>query len=103
MGNMAVRLLPKKLREELRWEHSLHHASNLPMGWGFLIVEELNWGLIALSVLGAVILISVGTLLWSVLQADVQGGVGIGQYLIAALAVLISAYLLGYEPVHARL
>ncbi|KAK0724877.1 hypothetical protein B0H67DRAFT_117931 [Lasiosphaeris hirsuta] len=43
LGPMAVEMLPKKLWRALAWDGRVHDHFNIPHGWGFYIVEGINW------------------------------------------------------------
>lgn len=88
-------MLPKKLRNKLFWDSSVHDACNVPTGWGFYIVEGVDWFLASWYTLGIVLASTGLTIAWSTAKNDVQGAIGIGQYCMAVLAVLISTVLLG--------
>ncbi|KAK0671564.1 hypothetical protein QBC41DRAFT_270230 [Cercophora samala] len=97
LGPMAVEVLPKKLWAELRWDGQANDHFNLPTGWGFYIVEGTHWGLVwwwTVLVLGTVTILTVA---WSALMHDVQGGTGLGQYCLAAVALLGSVGLWHYN------
>lgn len=96
---MATEMLPKKLYSKVCWVNSVHHSRNLPYGWGFYIVEEVDWALVAWWVFGMVILLTTLTIAWSAVTKDVQGGTGIGSYSIAALALLVSVIILGTRSI----
>lgn len=53
---MASEMLPKKLYNKVCWVNSVHHSRNLPYGWGFYIIEEIDWALVAWWVFGMVAL-----------------------------------------------
>ncbi|KAK5663757.1 hypothetical protein OQA88_4188 [Cercophora sp. LCS_1] len=97
LGPMAVEVLPKKLWRALAWDRRVHDHFNIPQGWGFYIVEGINWPLVqwcaAITLFGVTVL----TVCWSVLMTDVQGGTGLGQYCLAVLALSVSVYLLKHS------
>ena len=93
-GCVAVQRLPKKLHCELTCAISVD-AVPLPEGWGIYVVEGFNWGLIRLIVAVFVVLTLVLSVTWSIAIGDVQGGVGIGQYAVALVAVALTTVLLG--------
>ena len=96
-GDMAVEMLPKKLWGPLRWDARQHDRYNVPSGWGFYIIEGINWGMVswvAGVVLGGV---TVLTVTWSVWAGDVQGGTGLGQYCLSVLTLSVSVWLLRYS------
>ncbi|KAI0860178.1 hypothetical protein F4860DRAFT_480382 [Xylaria cubensis] len=97
MGSMAVEMLPKKLHKGLSWDGSLNHPLNVPVGWGFYIIEGLDWLCVTWCVVITTLAVTLFTIFWSALMQDVQGGTGIGQYCIAVLAVMVSAALLATE------
>ncbi|KAI0549590.1 hypothetical protein F4679DRAFT_584307 [Xylaria curta] len=97
MGSMAMEMLPKKLRRELSWDASLNNPLNVPIGWGFYIVEGLDWLCVTWCIVITTLTVTLLTIFWSALMQDVQGGTGIGQYCIAVLAMIVSAALLATE------
>lgn len=90
LGSMAAEMLPKKLHEELLWDNRVNSVQNLPMGWGFYIVQGINRSLIAWVVAflssGTILL----TILWSAIRGDVQGGTGIGSFCMGTLAISVA-------------
>ncbi|KAL6411015.1 hypothetical protein AUP68_07449 [Ilyonectria robusta] len=90
-------MLPKKLRSKLFWDTSANNVFNAPIGWGFYIIEGVDWLAMTKWVFGFVLLATTFTIAWSTVRNDVQAGTGIGQYCIAVLAVLISTVVLGYS------
>ncbi|KAI1749652.1 hypothetical protein F4782DRAFT_512657 [Xylaria castorea] len=100
MGSMAVEMLPKKLRRDLSWDDSINNSLNVPVGWGFYIIEGLDWLGVTWCIVITTLAVTLLTILWSALMQDVQGGTGIGQYCIAVLAVMVSAVLLTTEGLH---
>jgi hypothetical protein len=89
-GSLAVERLPKKLREKL----SCHNNQlNVPVGWGIYIIEGYNWKLIRRCAGSAFLATFILTVLWCILKKDVQGGTGIGQYSIAALALALAMFV----------
>ncbi|KAI1735820.1 hypothetical protein F4680DRAFT_433980 [Xylaria scruposa] len=97
MGSMAMEMLPKKLRKELSWDGSLNNPLNVPIGWGFYIIEGLDWLCVTWCIVITTLTVTLVTIFWSALMQDVQGGTGIGQYCIAVLAMIVSAALLATE------
>lgn len=97
LGPMVVEMLPKKLWAELRWDGQAHDHFNIPTGWGFYIVEGIYWGLVWWWTVLLLVAVSILTVTWSALMGDVQGGTGLGQYCLAALAVLGSVGLWHYN------
>ncbi|KAK4446789.1 hypothetical protein QBC34DRAFT_468890, partial [Podospora aff. communis PSN243] len=95
-GPMAVEILPKKLWSQLRWDARANDRYNVPAGWGFYIVEGINWSLVSWCTAVALILVTALTMSWSIWAGDVQGGTGLGQYCLAVLTVSVSAWLLRY-------
>ncbi|KAK1750411.1 hypothetical protein QBC47DRAFT_418170 [Echria macrotheca] len=96
-GPGAVDILPKKLWSPLRWEPGAHGRYNVPDGWGFYIIEGINWSLISLCMAVASAAITIVTVAWSVRVGDVQGGTGLGQYCLAVLTLSVSVWLLKYS------
>jgi hypothetical protein len=89
LGSLAAEMLPKKLRQKLCWDSAANNMNNLPYGWGFYIIEDVDWIVVAVTVVGILFAITLLTIVWSMAKGDVQGGTGIGQYCVAILAVLI--------------
>ncbi|KAK1751395.1 hypothetical protein QBC47DRAFT_417310 [Echria macrotheca] len=96
LGPMAVEMLPKKLWSPLRWDAQAHGSFDIPAGWGFYIVEGINWPLVSWCAAVALLGVTVLTVVWSVLAGDVQGGTGLGQYCLAVLTLSVSMWLLKY-------
>jgi hypothetical protein len=94
LGPMAVDILPKKLWCQLRWDAGANGRWNVPEGWGFYIVEGVNWGLVSWCAGAALVLVTVLAVVWSVIVGDVQGGTGLGQYCLAVLTLGVSVWLL---------
>lgn len=93
LGTLAVERLPKKLNSKLSATNN--STSNTPVGWGIYIVDGYNWTLIRLlffCALALCITLGVG---WSVFKQDVQGGMGIGSFVVALLVSVLSVCLLG--------
>jgi type II secretory pathway pseudopilin PulG len=82
-------MLPKKLHQKLCWDGAANNMNNLPYGWGFYIIEDVDWVVVAVTVISILFAVTLLTIVWSMAKGDVQGGVGIGQYCVAVLAVLI--------------
>ncbi len=97
LGPMAVEILPKKLWSQLRWDALLNGRYSVPEGWGFYIVEGINWPLVSWCAAVALAAVTVLTVLWSVVAEDVQGGTGLGQYCLAVLTLSVSVWLLRYS------
>lgn len=97
LGPMAVEMLPKKLWSQLRWDVRANDRYNVPAGWGFYIVEGINWSLVSWCTAVALIAVTALTMSWSMWAGDVQGGTGLGQYCLAVLTVTVSAWLLKYS------
>ncbi|KAK4167659.1 hypothetical protein QBC43DRAFT_135738 [Cladorrhinum sp. PSN259] len=87
-GPMAVSILPKKL------DNPLCTASMNPTGWGFYIVEGINWPLVFWTTVVTLFVITVIALVWIECTGDIQGGMGIGQFCIGVVAVLASVWAL---------
>ncbi|KAK1836084.1 hypothetical protein QBC39DRAFT_296909 [Podospora conica] len=95
LGGMAVDMLPKKLWCELTWDERTHGRwGNVPEGWGFYVVEGINWGLVSWCAGVALVGATVLTVVWSAVLGDVQGGTGLGQYCLAALAFGVSVWFM---------
>lgn len=99
LGSMAAEMLPKKLHSKLGWDDTINNASNLPVGWGFYIVERVDWVVTAWCIVGIITVVTLLTIVWSTVKRDIQGGTGIGQYCIAALAFLTTAIMLGNRSI----
>jgi len=99
-GPIAVEILPKKLWCQLSWDDRINHHFNVPSGWGFYIVEGVNWPFVSWFIALAVAAVTLMTVLWSALM-DLQEGTGIGQYCIAVLAISLSVFLIrhGTQPI----
>jgi len=97
LGPMAVDILPKKLWCQLRWDAQANDRYNVPAGWGFYIVEGINWPLVSWCAAVALLGVTILTVTWSVWTEDVQGGTGLGQYCLAVLTLSVSVWLLKYS------
>lgn len=78
--------LPKKMNESIT-----HSEDPLPSGWGVHIIEGPHrraffWA--TLAILGASVLVST---LWAVLKNDVQGGFGVGAWMVSVPSALMMA------------
>jgi len=93
MGSVALRRIPKKLHCEISCGND---PNNHPVGWGIYIVEGFNWAVIRHYTLVALLVLSLLTIFWSILQQDVSGGMGIGQFSVAVVAVFLSVILIGH-------
>ena len=93
-GGVAAEVLPKKLYSPLAWNYDIHTASNQPRGWGFYIVEGIDWEFSACFVGVMMTAITVLTMAWSVISDDIQSGTSIGQYCIGGLALLMTVFAL---------
>ena len=87
--------LPKKLKKQLSCGESREVSmSEMSIGWGVHIIEGLNWFLVTCLVISLVICTGLFALVWSISrQAVLQEGFGIGQYLVAAIAVVMTALI----------
>ncbi|KLU91527.1 hypothetical protein MAPG_10045 [Magnaporthiopsis poae ATCC 64411] len=102
--SMAVERLPKKLHSSLE-DEMMRNTGNTaggcgspPIGWGIYIVEGLNWARIQVGVLVLLLATFPLSVVWSSKNEDVQGGMGIGQYLIALVVAVLTVSLLGFTP-----
>lgn len=87
-GSVIIERLPKKVGERLS-------SQQFPgFGWGVYIVEGYNWKLLRKSTLMALSISSIPMLSWSIWRKDVQGGIGMGQYLVAVLTLALSIIVL---------
>jgi hypothetical protein len=86
--DICINRLPKKLLARLKYRARLVEGN---IGWGVLIIEGLNRPF--LSGLWPVFLLlsSVATVLWSVLKGDVQGGFGMGSFLVGVISAFLAA------------
>lgn len=91
---MATEMLPKKLHHELHWDENMNNATNIPYGWGFYIVEGIDWTLAGWCIIGLIAILSAITIAWSALTSDVQSATGAGSFCMAVMAVLISIVVL---------
>ena len=77
--------LPKKLNEQL-----YNSSDELPVGWGIHILEGPHWTNILWTMLVFLLISGLVTGLWSGLKHDIQGGAGLGSYLVTLLSVFIA-------------
>ncbi|KAL2208342.1 hypothetical protein CC79DRAFT_1381399 [Sarocladium strictum] len=89
-GAAASDALPKKLHSKLLWDKNVNNIGNTPVGWGFYIVEGIEWEAVAWCTTAILIAVTVLTIAWSEYTNDVQGATGIGQFCLGALAVSIA-------------
>ncbi|KAI1082511.1 hypothetical protein F5B20DRAFT_531577 [Whalleya microplaca] len=90
-GGLATMCLPKKVGRKLRFYKPASDTYTLPFGWGVYIVEGLNTKLVALVLISATLAAFLVASLWSGLRGDVQGGMGIGQFALAFVALIFTA------------
>lgn len=95
--SMAVERLPKKLHSSLE-DDMQSTPGGSPIGWGIYIVEGLNWARIQVLALILLLITFLLSVAWSKVREDVQGGMGIGQYLIALIVAVLTVSLLGFTP-----
>ncbi|KAK8062906.1 hypothetical protein PG997_015003 [Apiospora hydei] len=92
-GNMAVKQLPKKVGRKLRCTGLTDQRSDpgaMPFGWGIYIVEGLNTTLVVWLLGAGILAIFLLAVVWTAANNDVQGGMGIGQFALAFLALLLT-------------
>ena len=88
-GAAASDVLPKKLYSKLVWDKTVNSAQNPPVGWGFYIVEGIEWRAVTWCTIVLLAMVTALTIAWSEFTQDVQGATGIGQFCISVLAVLV--------------
>jgi len=91
-GDQLLRRLPKKLHNPLTCETDMASA---PVGWGIYVVEGLHWNMICMTVFLAVLLTAMLVFVLSVRSTDVQTPVAVGQYIVASVAILMTAAIVG--------
>ncbi|KAK7959169.1 uncharacterized protein PG986_004023 [Apiospora aurea] len=92
-GSMAVGQLPKKVGRKLRCTGltgQLSDPSTMPFGWGIYIVEGLNTTLVVWLLGAGLLFVFLLTAVWTTVNDDVQSGMGIGQFALAFLALLLT-------------
>ncbi|KAK2765857.1 hypothetical protein CKAH01_15537 [Colletotrichum kahawae] len=97
---LAAQMLPKKLHQKLSWSDSVNDPDDVPEGWGFLIEEDIDRGFVALLVMVFAALIALVAILWSCFKGDIQGGMGIGGFGIALLAVSVTIFMMVVFGIH---
>lgn len=80
--------LPKKLRESIQNSHE-----PLPIGWGIHIIEGPNrhaifWMLVLFACLSLL-----ASCMWTVLKGDIQGGFGVGAWMVSVPSVVMLAFV----------
>ena len=76
--------LPKKLNESI-----LQSNEPLPIGWGILIIEGSNKRAVLWITVVIVILSIFASITWTVMKQDIQGGFGLGAWMVSLPSVLI--------------
>jgi hypothetical protein len=89
--DLCMNRLPKKLMVSLTYRDRMAQEN---IGWGVLIVEGLNRPLLAGLWLTFLLFSSTTCLVWSFLKSDVQGGFGIGSFLVGVLSAFLAALAL---------
>ncbi|KAL8365591.1 hypothetical protein RB595_004419 [Gaeumannomyces hyphopodioides] len=95
--SMAVERLPKKLHSSLE-DDMQSTPGGSPIGWGIYILEGLNWARIQVLTLVLFLVTFLFSVIWSRTREDIQGGMGIGQYLIALIVAVLPVSLLRFTP-----
>jgi hypothetical protein len=88
-GSLAIGRFPKKLRQRLSCGNN---QLSVPIGWGIYIVEGYNWKLIIWCTGSGFLATFILVIIWCLLKNDIQGGIGIGQYSIAAIALVLAMF-----------
>lgn len=88
--------LPKKLKDELIISSSMEVQALEPkIGWGIHIIEGLNSFFVTCMMIGLLLCTGVFAVVWSVVRhGNLQEGFGIGQYLVAIEAAIMSALII---------
>ncbi|KAK7911662.1 HC-toxin efflux carrier TOXA [Apiospora marii] len=93
-GNLAVQQLPKKVGTKLACTsgHMNGHTASTPSscGWGIYIVEGPNIALVVWLLGAGLLSVFLLTTVWAAVYKDVQAGMGIGQFGLALLALLLT-------------
>jgi hypothetical protein len=87
-NDLCMNRLPKKLMWRLTYKERLAQEN---VGWGVLVIEGLNRPLLGGLWLVFLLLSSTASIVWSFLKADVQGGFGIGSFLVGVLSAFLAA------------
>jgi hypothetical protein len=81
-------------RLPVRLKSKLVQSPEMPVwGWGIYVMEGPNWSVISYIVMATVSASILGTVLWSALKADIQGGTGLGNLIVALPPVIMMAFL----------
>ncbi|KAK6836301.1 hypothetical protein PG987_006796 [Apiospora arundinis] len=92
-GSLAVQQLPKKVGTRLACTASpMNGNTNTiapPFGWGIYIVEGLNVTLIVWLLGAGLLSIFLLATVWATAYNDVQAGMGVGQFALAFLTLLL--------------
>lgn len=70
---------------------------DLPYGWGIYIIEGVNHKLVAELLALSLLFIVLLTISWTTLKADVQGGMGIGQFALAFIALVLTTVAVSHH------
>ena len=93
-GNLAVQQLPKKVGTKLVCTSGYMNgpAASTPSssGWGIYIVEGPNVTLVVWLLGAGLLSIFLLTTVWATVYKDVQAGMGIGQFGLALLALMLT-------------
>ncbi len=89
-GAVAIHQLPKKVGGKLSCIGQPINHCELPYGWGIYIVEGIDQPLVALSLAFVLLFVFLVASCRSVLNTDVQGGMAIGQFALALVALAFS-------------
>lgn len=93
--NFWLDRLPKKLNDIL--ECSGSNGNNLPVGWGIHIVEGPNWLVLTCTFILVLAVSGIVAVVWSVTKRDVQGGMGIGAYLVTIQTAIMMAFFFWWQ------
>ena len=92
-GGSAIQSLPKKLRHELRLSERISPVDSGGRAWGIWNVDGPDYTLLSLFAAIGVSVATIVTCVWFGVMDDVQGAMGIGQFLLALVTVIGAATL----------
>lgn len=80
-------MIPKRINEHI----NPGGARGIPIGWGLRFIEGINYAAVFLCGCAAFIICAMVAAIWSVVMRDVQGGFGIGAFLLTFLVFCVGS------------
>ncbi|KAL9123279.1 MAG: hypothetical protein Q9187_000151, partial [Circinaria calcarea] len=84
--------LPQKLEGSM-----MQSTEPLPVGWGIYIIEGPNRIAMFWTIVGIVIVSIIVSTTWTVVKGDIQGGFGVGAWMVSVPNVLMVAFFLKWS------